>query len=451
MYRRLSEAKQGYPNIITPLPGPKAKLYLEKDSKFVSPSSTKEYPLVVKTASGNMLEDVDGNKFLDFTAGVAVCSTGHCHPDVIEAIKHQTELLIHMSGADFYNPLQMELAEKLSKISPGNATKRTFFGNSGAEAVEAAFKLARYHTKRPMVIAFYNAFHGRTMGALSLTGSKLTQRKGFFPLIPGVVHVPYAYCYRCHYGLTKEKCGMWCTEWIKEELFQTVVPPEEVAAIFVEPVQGEGGYIVPPKEFHEQLYKLTREFGILYVADEVQAGMGRTGKMFACEHFGIVPDIITLAKGIASGMPISATVASQKIMDWGPGTHASTFGGNPVSIAAALKTIELLENGLIANAARIGAYIMKQIKAMEKAHRLIGDVRGLGLMIGIELVTDKKTKERAVKERNELLHKTFKKGLLLLGCSCNTVRLCPSLLTTTEEADTALTIFEECLEELEKG
>ncbi|HLG30706.1 MAG TPA: acetyl ornithine aminotransferase family protein, partial [Candidatus Brocadiales bacterium] len=436
--------------IITPLPGPKAKSYLEKDQKFVSPSSTKEYPLVVKTARGNMVEDVDGNKFLDFTAGVAVCSTGHCHPEVIEAIKRQAETLIHMSGADFYNPLHVELAEKLSRISPGTDTKRTFFGNSGAEAVETAFKLARYHTKRPMIIAFYNAFHGRTMGALSLTGSRTTQRKGFFPLIPGVIHVPYAYCYRCYYGLTKEKCGMWCAGWIKEELFQTVVPPEEVAAIFVEPVQGEGGYIVPPKEFLDQLYKLTREYGILYVADEVQAGMGRTGKMFACEHFGIVPDIITLAKGIASGMPVSATVAPQKIMDWGPGTHASTFGGNPVAISAALKTIELLENGLIANAARIGAYIIKQLKAMEKTHRLIGDVRGLGLMIGIELVRDKKTKERAVKERNELLQKAFKKGLLLLGCSRNSVRFCPSLVTTKEEADTALTIFEDCLDELEK-
>ncbi|MGR3310945.1 MAG: acetyl ornithine aminotransferase family protein, partial [Candidatus Brocadiales bacterium] len=390
------------------------------------------------------------NKFLDFTAGVAVCSTGHCHPEVIDVIKRQAETLIHMSGADFYNPLQMELAEKLSKIYPGTGAKRTFFGNSGAEAVEAAFKLARYHKKRPMIIAFYNAFHGRTMGALSLTASKTTQRKGFFSLVPGVIHVPYAYCYRCHYGLKKETCNTQCVEWIREELFQTVVPPEEVAAIFVEPVQGEGGYIVPPKEFHEQLYKLTREYGILYVADEVQAGMGRTGKMFACEHFGIIPDIITSAKGIASGMPISATVASQKIMNWEPGTHASTFGGNPVCCQAALKTIELLENGLIANAAKVGAYIMKHLRAMEKTHRLIGEVRGLGLMIGIELVVDKKTKERAVKERNELLQKAFKKGLLLLGCSRNTVRFSPSLVTTKKEADTALTIFEDCLKSLEK-
>lgn len=435
------------PCIHTKLPGPIATQYLEKEKKFVSPSSTKNYPLVVKSAKGMVVTDVDDNIFLDFTAGVAVCNTGHNHDKVIASISSQTNDLIHMSGADFYNPLQIQLAEKLSAICPGKQTRKTSFGNSGAESVEAAFKLARYHTKRSIVIAFYNAFHGRTMGALSLTASKLNQRKHFLPLIPEVIHIPYAYCYRCHYGLTPDKCNIACVTWIREELFKTKVPPEDVAAIFVETIQGEGGYVVPPKEFHKALYKLTRDFNILYVADEVQSGMGRTGRMFACEHFDIVPDIITIAKGIASGLPLSATVALDHIMDWLPGSHASTFGGNPVSCQAALTTIKLIENGLIDNAAKQGSYMIDELKKLERNYPIIGDVRGLGLMLAIEVVKDKRTKEYATDMRDSIIQKAFSKGLLLLGCGRSAIRFCPPLIVTKSDIDIALEILEKCLKE----
>ena len=438
-------ATNNYPCIRTKLPGPRANQYLEKEKVFVSPSSTKTYPLVVKSAKGMAVTDVDDNVFLDFTAGVAVCNTGHNHEQIIASISSQANTLIHMSGADFYNPLQIQLAEKLSAICPGPHTKRAFFGNSGAEAVETAFKLARYHTKRSIVIAFYNAFHGRTMGALSLTASKLNQRKHFLPLIPEVIHIPYAYCYRCHYGLTPDKCNMTCVTWIREELFKTKVPPEDVAAIFVEIVQGEGGYVVPPKEFHKALYQLTRDYNILYVADEVQSGMGRTGKMFASEHFDVIPDIITLAKGIASGLPLSATVASEEIMNWLPGSHASTFGGNPVACQAALTTIKLLEDGLIDNAAKQGAYIMNELKRLEHTYPVIGDVRGLGLMLAVEIVKDKETKEYAPEVRDSIIQKAFSKGLLLLGCGRSAIRFCPPLILTKDDADIALSIFEACL------
>lgn len=438
---------KNYPRIHTKLPGPNAIQYLEKEKQFISPSSTKGYPLVVKSAKGMLVEDVDNNIFLDFTAGVAVCNTGHNHDEVISSITNQVGTLLHMSGADFYNPLQIRLAEKLSMICPGPHTKKAFFGNSGAESVEAAFKLARYHTRRSIVIAFYNAFHGRTMGALSLTASKLNQRRHFLPLISEVIHIPYAYCYRCHYGLTPNNCHMACVTWIREELFKTKVSPDDVAAIFVEIIQGEGGYIVPPKEFHTALYQLTRDYDILYVADEVQSGMGRTGKMFASEHFDIIPDIITIAKGIASGLPLSATVASEEIMDWIPGSHASTFGGNPVSCQAALATIKLLEDGLIDNAARQGAYIRNELKRLERTYPIIGDVRGLGLMLAIEIVKDKETKEYAAEERDRIVQKAFLKGLLLLTCGRSAIRFCPPLILSKSDADIALSLFEECLKE----
>ncbi|MEP9410950.1 MAG: acetyl ornithine aminotransferase family protein [Candidatus Brocadia sp.] len=441
---------KNYPCIRTELPGPNAIQYLEKEKKFVSPSSTKGYPLVVKSAKGMVVTDVDDNTFLDFTAGVAVCNIGHNHDQVISSISGQANVLIHMSGADFYNPLHIELAEKLSAICPGHHTKKVFFGNSGAESVEAAFKLARYHTKRSIVIAFYNAFHGRTMGALSLTASKLNQRKHFLPLVPEVIHIPYAYCYRCHYGLTPDNCNMACVTWIREELFKTKVPPEDVAAIFVEIVQGEGGYVVPPKGFHAALYQLTRDYDILYVADEVQSGMGRTGRMFACEHFDIIPDIITLAKGIASGLPLSATVAREEIMNWVPGSHASTFGGNPISCQAALTTIRLLEDGLIDNAARQGAYMIQELKKLEHAYPIIGDVRGLGLMLAVEIVKDKETKAYGVEDRDRIILKAFSKGLLLLGCGRSAIRFCPPLVVSKNDIDIALQIVEECIKEILK-
>lgn len=443
--------KDKAPLIVTELPGPEARKVLEKDQRFVSQSYTRVYPLVVKRAMGVVVEDVDSNRFLDFTSGIAVCNTGHCHPRVVEAIHRQAEQFIHMSGTDFYYDAQSTLAQKLGEITPGPKEKRVFFGNSGAEAVEAALKLARYHTKRPRVLAFLGAFHGRTMGALSLTASKVIHERGFSPLVPGITHIPYAYCFRCPYHLQYPKCEIACVEWIREDLFKRSIPPEEVAAIFVEPIQGEGGYIVPPPEFHQKLYELAKEFGILFVTDEVQTGMGRTGKMMAIEHWGIVPDIIALAKGIASGMPLGATVSQTEVMDWVPGSHASTFGGNPISCQAALTTIELLEGGLIENAARIGDYILEKLKDLQKQFDLIGEVRGKGLMIGIELIKDRVTRKKATEERNRIIQACFEKGLLILGCGENVIRLVPPLIITQNEADTALTILEEVLRKVEGG
>lgn len=436
------------PAIKTELPGPEARKVLEKDQTFVSQSYTRVYPLVIKKARGVWVEDVDSNRFLDFTSGIAVTNTGHCHPRVVEAIHRQAEQFIHMSGTDFYYDAQSTLAQKLTEITPGPKEKRVFFGNSGAEAIEASLKLARYHTKRSRILAFLGAFHGRTMGALSLTASKVIHEKGFSPLVPGITHVPYAYCYRCPYHLKYPKCGITCVEWIREDLFKRSIPPEEVAAIFVEPIQGEGGYVVPPPEFHQKLFNLAKDFGILFVADEVQTGMGRTGKMMGIEHWGVVPDIIALAKGIASGMPLGAMVSQSEVMTWIPGSHASTFGGNPISCCAALTTIELLEGGLIKNASRLGKYILSKLKDLQKRFHLIGDVRGKGLMIGIEIVKDPETKEKAVKERNNIVQACFEKGLLILGCGENVIRLIPPLIITQKEADTALTILEEVFKKI---
>ena len=439
------------PSITTVPPGPEAKKILRKDQRFVSQSYTRVYPFVVQGARGAWVEDADGNRFLDFTSGIAVCNTGHCHPRVVQAISRQAKQLIHMSGSDFYYGLQSSLAAKLSKITPGLKEKRVFFGNSGAEAIEAALKLSHYHTKRPRILAFLGAFHGRTMGALSLTASKVIHERGFYPLVPGITHVPYAYCYRCPYHHRKYPgCSTACVDWIREDLFKRSIPPEEVAAIFVEPIQGEGGYIVPPPEFHQRLYELAKEFGILFVDDEVQSGMGRTGKMMAIEHWGVVPDIIALAKGIASGMPLGATVSQSEVMDWVPGSHASTFGGNPISCRAALTTIELLEDGLIENAARVGAYLLEKLRDLQKRFDLMGDVRGKGLMIGIELVRDRQTKEKAIEERGKIIRGCFEKGLLILGAGENVIRLSPPLIITRKQADTALTIFEEVLKKVEK-
>ncbi len=440
-----------FPKIVTELPGPEAKKVLEKDKRFISQSYTRAYPLVVNRAEGVWVEDVDSNRFLDFTSGIAVCNTGHCHPAVVAAVQRQSGRLIHMSGTDFYYQAQSNLAEKLAEIAPGKQEKRVFFGNSGAEAIEAALKLARYHTKRSRIIAFLGAFHGRTMGALSLTASKVIQEKGFFPLVPGITHVPYAYCYRCPSNSCYPGCGCACVEWIREDLFKRSLPPEEVAAIFVEPIQGEGGYIVPPQEFHRKLFALAKEFGILFVADEVQTGMGRTGKMFGIEHWGVVPDIIAVAKGIASGMPLGAMVSQTDVMTWIPGSHASTFGGNPVSCEAALATIELLQGGLIQNAASLGEYILTQLRELQKRFPLIGDVRGKGLMIGIELVKDPVTKEKAVAERSRVIQGCFERGLLILGCGENVIRLIPPLIITKRDADTALTVLEDVLKKTTAG
>lgn len=438
------------PKLKTRLPGPKAKKILAGDKRFISPSYTRPYPLVMKRGRGAMVEDVDGNTFLDFSAGIAVCSTGHAHPDVVAAIQKQAAEFIHMSGTDFYYPQMVELASQLAASIPGKFPKKVYFGNSGAEAIEAAMKLARFHTKRDKFIAFYGAFHGRTMGALSLTASKVTQQRGFSPLVPGVTHIPYGYCYRCPYNLTPSSCSIDCGTFLRDVVFKTTVPPEEVAGIFVEPVLGEGGYVIPPREFLQELRSICDEHGILFIADEVQCGMGRTGKMWAIEHFGIEPDILCTAKGLASGMPIGVMIARDKVMNWPPGAHASTFGGNPVSCAAALATLKLLQEKYIKNAARLGRYIMDRISNWVEVHPMVGDVRGLGLMIGIELVRNKQTREKANEERDRVLHEAFKHGLLILGCGENVVRMMPPLMINERQADACIEILEGILTRIEK-
>jgi 4-aminobutyrate aminotransferase len=439
------------PEIRTVLPGPRAQEVVARDAQYVSPSYTRTYPLVVSRGRGAMLEDVDGNIFLDFNAGVAVCVTGHAHPRVVEAIRRQVDDFIHISGTDYYYPHLPALAERLSRLVPGHFEKKAHFGNSGAEAVEGAVKLAMYATRRPKLIGFFGAFHGRTLGALALTASKARQRAGFGRQALDVTHVPYANCYRCPYHLTPETCGAFesrgphCARVIEEQLFKTTVPAEECAAIVVEPIQGEGGYVVPPASFLATIREIADRYGIVVIADEVQSGMGRTGKMFAAEHFGFVPDVMAIAKGIASGLPLGVTVARADLMRWTPGAHASTFGGNPVAIAASLVTIELLEAELIANAAQTGAYLMDGLRALAEKHSLIGDVRGRGLMIGIELVRDRATKEPADIERDEVEVECFRRGLVIQGCGTSTIRLSPPLVIDRDQCDYALKTLDEAL------
>lgn len=433
----LESVRTDLPNIVTSLPGPKAKTIISRDTAVLSPSYTRSYPLVIARGEGAIVEDVDGNRFLDCNAGIAVCSTGHSHPKVVEAIREQAGKFLHMSGTDFYYENMVRLAEKLAAVTPGAGPKRVLFQNSGTEAIEAALKLARFHTKRGQLVAFYGGFHGRTMGALSLTASKYVQQRGFFPAIPGVHHVPYPNAYRSSTA-TADECAMESIGFIEDVLFRHKVAPEEVAAFVVEPIQGEGGYIVPPRKFFDELRRIADKHGILIIADEVQSGMGRTGKMFASEHFGLVPDIIAIAKGIASGMPLGAIVTRDEIMDWGPGAHASTFGGNPVCVAAALATIELLERELIANAAKVGAHMKSRLDEFPKKFKIVGEVRGLGLMIGIEIVRDQQTKERAPELRDKIEYGCFERGLLVLGAGPNTIRICPPLVISKDQADFAV-------------
>src|SRR4051794_34541401 len=401
------------PELRTSLPGPNACVLLERDQRFMSPSYTRIYPLVCARGSGAVIEDVDGNLFLDFTAGIAVTATGHCHPKVVAAIKDQAEKLIHMSGTDFYYQPQIDLAQRLAELAPGTRPKRVFFTNSGAEALEAGLKLARWHTHRSRAIAFFGAFHGRTYGAMSLSGSKLVHRRGFSPLVPDIHHVPFP---RGCQGCLKPGDGCGCVKQIEETVFKRVAPPEEVAAIFVEPVQGESGYHVSPPGFLPALRALCDRHGLLLVADEVQTGMGRTGKMFAMEHWNVEPDILCLAKGIASGMPLGAIVARADVMDWPSGSHASTFGGNPVSCRAALATLDLLQGGYTANAAARGAQLRQGLLRLRECHPEAGEVRGLGLMVAMDLVRDREPYTPDPALRDEVVQAAFRRGLLLLGC-----------------------------------
>ena len=438
------------PDIKTPLPGPKAKALIDRDKTVVSPSYTRGYPLVIERGSGATVEDVDGNVFLDCAAGIAVNSTGHSHPAVVKAITEQAQKFLHMSGTDFYYEPQVRLAEELAAIAPIQGGVRSFFGNSGTEAIEACLKLARYATGRQNIIAFLGGFHGRTMGSLALTASKAIQRRGFGPLMAGVYHAPYPDRYRCPLGSSPGTCAEACIDYIEHQLFTHLVSPDEVAAIVVEPIQGEGGYVVAPPEFMQALRALSTKHGILLVADEVQSGMGRSGKMFAIEYCGVEPDMIAIAKGIASGLPLGVAVARGGLMAWPPGAHASTFGGNPVACAAALATITLLRDGLVKNAADVGAHLMKGLAALADTHPLIGDVRGRGLMVGVELVRDRQTKERAIEERDAVVTAAFARGLLVLGAGKNAVRFSPPLVLTRQEAETAVRIFDEALTDVER-
>jgi len=442
------------PKLKTALPGPHAKRILAGDEKYISPSYTRSYPLVAKRGRGIVIEDVDGNEFFDFSAGIAVTSTGHCHPDVVAAIQKQAAELIHMSGTDFYYESMVTLAERLSKIAPMPAPHRVYYGNSGAEAIECALKLARYHTKRQQVIAFFGAFHGRTMGALSLTASKPQQKRGFSPLVPGVTHVPYPDVYRGSSSGPQdgEKFALGCARYIEDKLFKTILAPEEVAAIFVEPIQGEGGYVVAPTIFMQELRRICDKHGILLVVDEVQSGIGRTGKWFAVEHTGVRPDMVCIAKGIASGMPLGITMSKAEIMDWVPGSHASTFGGNPVCIAAALATLDVIEKeGLLKNSQEVGGHMMKRMAGWPKKHRIVGDVRGRGLMIGVEIVKDQTTREYGASERDRIVETAFERGVLFLGCGPSTVRIAPPLIVTKDEADVAMDTLEESIAVVEKN
>jgi 4-aminobutyrate aminotransferase len=438
------------PDIRTPLPGPRAKAIIDRDTEVVSPSYTRSYPLVIERGSGAMVEDVDGNVFLDCAAGIAVNSTGHSHPDVVKAITEQAQKFLHMSGTDFYYEPQVRLAEELASVSPTEGGARSFFGNSGTEAIEACVKLSKYATGRQNIIAFLGGFHGRTIGALSLTASKAIQRRGFGTLMPGVYHAPYADCYRCPLGLSQSNCAAECLDYLEDQIFMHLVSPDEVAAVVLEPIQGEGGYVVAPDQFVQRLREITKANGILLVDDEVQSGMGRTGKMFAIEFTGVKPDMVAIAKGIASGMPLGVATASRQLMSWPPGAHASTFGGNPVSCAAALATIKLLKEQLVANAATVGAHLMAGLKGLMDAHPLIGDVRGRGLMVGVELVRDRKTKERATTERDAVVEAAFRQGLLLLGAGKNAIRFSPPLVLTKAQADVAIGIFDKALAAVEK-
>ncbi|MCD6445421.1 acetyl ornithine aminotransferase family protein [Candidatus Bathyarchaeota archaeon] len=441
----------GYPKIVVTPPGPKARELVKKDESLISPSYVRFYPLVVESGSGCIVKDVDGNEYIDFNSGLVCLNVGHRHPKVVSAIKEQCNRFLHYSNTDFYYPEVVSLAEKLVKITPGNFEKKVYFGNSGAEAIEAAVKLAKWHTRKPRFIGFIGAFHGRTVGALSFTASKPVQRRYFFPLMPGVTHVPYPYCYRCPFKQEFPDCHYWCIDYIEDYVLKKYVPPEEAAAILFEPIQGEGGYIVPPPEYFQKLKKLADKYGILLIDDEVQAGMGRTGKWFAIEHWNIEPDIICSAKALASGLPLGATIAKAKVMDWAGGSHASTFGGNPLSCAAACAVIDIIkEEHLLENATKQGTYIMKRLNELKEESSIVGDVRGKGLMIGMEIVEDKESKKSAPKLANEIMTRSWKRGVAVITCGTSTIRIAPPLTITRELVNAALEIIEDVAKEVEK-
>lgn len=424
-----------YPQIVVPPPGPRGKAIVDKDEAWTSPCYIKEYPLVIAGGRGAMVEDVDGNRYLDFMAGIAVSSTGYGHPRVVQAVKDAADRFLHICGSDFYFEGMADLAERLARLAPGPSRKRVFLSNSGTEAVEGAIKLARYATRRTAIVAFKGAFHGRTTGALSLTASKSRQRAGFGPLLPGVHHVPYGYCYRCDYGKTFPDCGLHCVDRIEQDLFKRQLDPADVAAIFVEPIMGEGGYVLPPDGWLTALRELCTRHGILLVADEVQSGIGRTGRMFAVEHEGVEPDILLSAKGLGSGMPIGAIISRDEITTWESGAHGSTFGGNPVCCAAALATLDLVEGGLMTNAARMGERLRAGLDRLAARYDTIGEVRGRGLMLGVEFVTDRASRTPNPALVEHIVQSAFRRGVLLLGSGPSSLRFAPPLVVDEYDVD----------------
>ncbi|MEM1688992.1 MAG: acetyl ornithine aminotransferase family protein [Candidatus Hadarchaeales archaeon] len=439
------------PKIVTPIPGPKARKMVERDQKIMSPSYTRAEPIVAVEGKGCYVKDVDGNILLDFSSGMFVLNYGYSHPKLIRAVEKQLKKLTHFAGTDFYYEQQVVLAEMLAEITPGKFRKRVYFGNSGAEAVEAAFKCVRWHTRKPRIIAFMGGFHGRTYGAMSLSSTRVLHHRYFSPLVPGVEFIPFPYCYRCIFKQKYPGCDFLCLEFLRERL-RTVVPPEEVAAVITEPIQGNSGYIVPPPEYYPMLKEICDEYGWIFIADEVQTGLGRSGKMFAMEHWNVEPDIVCIAKALAGGIaPIGATVAREEIMDWEPGAHASTFGGNLVACVAAIEGIKILkEEKLVERAAKLGEEIMKRLQEIAETSKLIGDVRGKGLMIGVELVKDKKTKNPATNEREALIRKALDKGLILFRGGQSTIRIAPPLVIPKRDLEIGMDIFEQSLREVEK-
>lgn len=430
---------------------PQAQKIVDLHNQVIMTTTMVPYPLVASEAQGALVKDVDGNVYIDFSSAVAVANIGHNHPEVVKAVKAQAEKLIHFAGNDYYNPLQAQLAQELVSITPGKFDKKVFFSNSGAESVECAFKLARWHTKKPGMISFLGAFHGRTFGALSLSACKGVHKKFFFPLVPSVVHVPYAYCYRCNFNLEYPTCDVWCASYIDEVLLHSH-PPEDIAGLMVEPIQGEAGYIVPPKGFLPKLEKICVENGFLLLVDEVQTGFGRTGKMFACEHSNTQADIICLSKALAAGLPMGATVAKSEVADWEEGSHSNTFGGNMLACAASLANIQVIKKEKLAEkAVSVGEYTLNRLDEMKEKSEIVGDVRGKGLMIGVEFVKDKQTKEKAVKETEKITIEAFKKGLILLPVGVNCIRIAPPLNIPMEQLDKGLDILLDAIKTVEKG
>lgn len=433
------------PEIVAPPPGPKGQEIIDMDSRYIA-TTTKTSPVAVYKAKGAMVWGVDGNRYLDFTSGIGVTNTGHCHPKVVKAIQDQAAELMHFAGTDFYYAIQAKLAKRLCEVTPGNCGKKVFYTNSGAESVEAAIKLSKWSSERKRFLAFVGAFHGRTMGAVSLTASKAVHRERYFPMMPGVSHVPFAYCYRCPYKMEHPSCDLWCAKIIEEVYFQQVIPPAEVAALFMESVQGEGGYIVPPEGWVKEIRALCDRHGIVMVDDEVQAGFGRTGKWFGIDHHGVEADVYCLAKGMGSGVPIGAIVFREEL-DWQvQGAHSNTYGGNLVASAAVLATIDALEEeDMVGNSARMGEHLRKRLLELQEKHPEIGDVRGLGLMLATEFVKDQTTKERAIKLRDDVTVEAYKRGLILLPCGKNSLRYIPPLIIKEHQVDAAVEILDECL------